>query len=410
MKPCRQLRGSAALLICWLLLFTAPPLFAETNAGADPLPGLVRLLSETTDPQLQLDILRGLSAAFKGRRQVPMPEGWEQTESKLSQSANVDVRALALSLSLTFGSTRALAALRKTLSDPSADLNARRAALNSLLDAKDAGLPPILQGLLGDAELRSQAIRGLAGYEDAGTPGSLLRAYPSLNEGEKRDALNALASRAPFAKALMAALADGRVPRNALTADLIRQLRSLKNDEVKQALAKVYGTIRESTADKQAEIERYRRIYGAGGSQPGDAPRGRAVFNKVCAQCHTLFGVGGKVGPDITGANRGDLNYLLETILDPNAVIPNDYRAWTIDMKDGRSITGIVKQQDDKSVTALTQNETLVLPRKEIDSIQQSELSMMPEGLLAPLSDQEVRDLLYYLSRPGQVPLPGETK
>ena len=79
-------------------------------------------------------------------------------------------------------------------------------------------------------------------------------------------------------------------------------------------------------------------------------------------------------------------------------------------MKDGRSITAILKQQDDKSVTALTQNETLVLPRNEIASIQQSDLSMMPEGLLAPLSDQEVRDLLYYLSRPGQVPLPGETK
>ena len=57
-----------------------------------------------------------------------------------------------------------------------------------------------------------------------------------------------------------------------------------------------------------------------------------------------------------------------------------------------------------------TQNETLALPRNEIQSLQQSELSMMPEGLLAPLTDQEARDLLYYLSRPGQVPLPGEPK
>src|SRR2546430_12073524 len=118
MKLFRQPRGPAALWICWLLLFTAAPLFANTNASADPLPALVRVLSETTDPQLQLDILRGLSAAFKGRRQVPMPEGWEQSESKLSQSANVDVRVLAESLSLTFGSARALAALRKTLSEP----------------------------------------------------------------------------------------------------------------------------------------------------------------------------------------------------------------------------------------------------------------------------------------------------
>ena len=132
------------------------------------------------------------------------------------------------------------------------------------------------------------------------------------------------------------------------------------------------------------------------------------MFARICQQCHTLFDAGGKVGPDLTGSNRADLDYLLQNIIDPNAVIPNEYRASTIEMKDGRSITCIVKQQDDKSVTVITQNETLVLPRNEIESVRQSELSMMPEGLLAPLQDQEVRDLLYYLSRPGQVPLPPE--
>jgi putative heme-binding domain-containing protein len=206
----------------------------------------------------------------------------------------------------------------------------------------------------------------------------------------------------------MASVADGRVPRSALTADLIRQLRNLKDPSVSSQLEKVYGTIRETTADKQKEIERYRRLFAAGGSQPGEASRGRVVYNKICAQCHTLFDSGGKVGPDITGANRTDLNYLLETILDPNAVIPNEYRASTLDTKDGRSITGIVKQQDEKAVTIMTQTETLTLPRGEIDSIQQSELSMMPEELLAPLADQEYRDLIYYLTRPGQVPLPAQ--
>jgi hypothetical protein len=93
-------------------------------------------------------------------------------------------------------------------------------------------------------------------------------------------------------------------------------------------------------------------------------------------------------------------------IVDPNAVIPNDYRASIIETKDGRSITGIVTKQDDKTLTVVTANETLVLPRNEITSQTLSPLSMMPEGLLQPLSDQEVRDLIYYLSRPGQVPLP----
>ena len=394
------------LLTCSLLL--VPLASRAAQPTGDPLPMLVSVLRGTADPELQLDILRGLNSAFKGRRRLPMPKGWEAVEAQLERSPNADVRALAQSLSLTFGSTSALVTLRNTASDRSADLNARRTALTSLLDAKDTGLPPILLGLLDDATLRGAALRGLAGYDDPKAPAAILAVFDSLEVAEKRDALNTLAARAPYAKALMAALAEGKVPRNVLTADIFRQLHNLKNAEIDADLQKVYGTIRESSADKQKEIERYKRIYWAGGSQPGDGPRGRAVFVRTCQQCHTLFDVGGKVGPELTGSNRGDLDYILQNILDPNAVIPNEYRASTIDLKDGRSLTGIVKQQDGKSVTVLTQTETLVLPRNEIDSIQQSELSMMPEGLLAPLSDQEVRDLIYYLGRTGQVPLPAE--
>jgi putative heme-binding domain-containing protein len=379
---------------------------ARSQSAPDPLPALVKVLDETGDARAQLDILRGLSAAFKGQRQVPMPKGWERLETKLERSANADVRALSQSLSLTFGSMKALAALRKTLADSSADLAARRTALDSLLGAKDTGLPDLLFSLLKNGDLRGAAIRGLAAYNDPNTPAAILQVFNSFDNGERRDALNTLSSRAAFAKPMLDALGDGRIPRNALAAEIIRQLHNLKNAGVDRELEKVYGTVRESSADKKKEIERYKRIYWAGGSQQGDASRGRAVFARTCQQCHTLFDTGGKVGPDLTGSNRGDLDYILQNIIDPNAVIPNEYRASTIEMKDGRSITGIVKQQDDRSVTASTQNETLVLPRNEIQSLQQSELSMMPEGLLAPLQDQEVRDLLYYLSRPGQVPLP----
>jgi len=403
------LKRILSLPICFLLLVAAV-LRARGDTDSDPLPMLVDVLRGTADPELQLDILRGLSAAFKGRRQVPKPKGWEAVEAQLEASPNADVRALGQSLSLTFGSTWALVRLRNTASDHSADLNARRTALNSLLDIKDAGLPPLLHQLLNDADLRGPAVRGLAAYDDPKTPAAILAVYNSLDGSEKRDALNTLASRAAFAEPMLAAMAQGTIPRNALTAEIIRQLRNLRNAGIDAELQKVYGVIRESSADKKEEIERYKRIYRAGGSQPGDAPRGRAVFARICQQCHTLFEVGGKVGPDLTGSNRADLDYILQNIIDPNAVIPNDYRASTAEMKDGRSITGLVKQQDDKSVTLITQNETLTFPRNEIQSLQQSELSMMPEGLLAPLTDQEARDLLYYLSRPGQVPLPGEPK
>ena len=93
-------------------------------------------------------------------------------------------------------------------------------------------------------------------------------------------------------------------------------------------------------------------------------------------------------------------------IVDPNAVIPNEYRTSEIETKDGRSLTGVVKIMGDKSIMLQTANELVTIPREEITSQRQTELSMMPEGLLASLTDQEVRDLIYYLGRSGQVPLP----
>jgi putative heme-binding domain-containing protein len=206
---------------------------------------------------------------------------------------------------------------------------------------------------------------------------------------------------------LLEAVEKGQVSAKDITAELVRQLRNLKNADIEAALAKVWGTARDTSADKQKDIEKYRKVYQAGGSNPGDALRGRVVFSKVCAQCHTLFGSGGKVGPDLTGSNRGDLDYILQNIVDPNAVIPNEYRGWTIETKDDRLLTGIVKEQNERAVTIQTPNELATIPRNEIASMQQSQLSMMPEALLAPLNDQEVRDLIYYLRQPAQAQLLG---
>jgi putative heme-binding domain-containing protein len=271
-------------------------------------------------------------------------------------------------------------------------------------------LPGLLQKLVADSAVRGTAIRALAQFDDSGTPGAILGVFGSLNGEERRDALNSLASRAGFARPLVAAVSKGSVPKAELTADLVRQLRNLKDAEISQQLDQIWGVMKETSADQKQEIERYRRMYGAGGSQPGNASRGRVLFNQVCSQCHRLFDTGGNVGPDITGANRGDLNYLLETILFPNAVIPNEYRVSTIETKDDRVITGIIKEQSATSLVVQTPTEALTIPRNEVKKIEPSEQSMMPEGLLANLKDQGVRDLLYYVSRPGQVPLPTGTK
>ncbi len=404
--PAGALTAALGTKIPPLLNFTARRIAAIGSPETRAL--LASHLGDLRNSSQQRDILLGLSAALKGQRNVAMPAGWEAVETKLGHSDQADIRTLVQTLSVTFGSQIALNSLRAVLTDGRAPGASRRAALDSLVEARDPQLSPALVRLLGDADLRSPAVRALARYSDAGIPEALLGSYAQFNEGEKRDAVNTLVSRPGFAAPLLAAVEAKRVPRQDLTADVIRQLRAMKDSTVAAAMARIFGQFRESSADKKAEIEKIRRVYAAGGSQPGNASPGRVVFNRVCAQCHTLFDTGGKVGPDITGANRSDLSYLLETIVDPNAVIPNEYRTSEIEVKDGRSLTGIVKATTDKTVTIQLANELAVVAKDDIVSQRLTELSMMPEGLLTPLSEPEVRDLLYYLSRSGQVPLPAE--
>ena len=389
---------SCVMLGC--LCLTAPEVWAQD----DSLPALVELLATSDDAQFQIDLLRGMKEGLGGRRSVKMPAGWEALSAKLLKSPNAQVRELTQSLSVTFGSALALDTFKQSLADAKADPKTRLAALECLLAAKEPTLASTLQTLLNDPTLRAGALRGLAAYDDAKTPALILDAYSTFTATEKKDALNTHVSRIAFARPLLLAIAQQKIPAKDLTADVVRQLRQFKDASVNEQVSKLWGTVRETESDKLETIARYKKLVTA--HPPGDARLGRSLFTCTCQQCHTLFDTGGKVGPDITGSNRGDLDYLLQNIIDPNAVIPNDYRTWNLETKDDRVITGIATRQDDAAVTIVTANETLVIPRVEIASLKQGELSMMPEGLLQSLSDEEVCDLVAYLKQPAQVPQP----
>jgi putative heme-binding domain-containing protein len=388
------------LFSLWLGLATCAPVSGQTD---DTLAPLVEVLKQADDPQFQLDILKGLSAGLKGRRNVPMPAGWDALAAKLAKSPNAEVRELTQSLSLTFGSAGAMTALRDQLLDTKAPIEARQGALQALLAAKDPTLAGTLPQLLKDPGLRGAALRGLATFDDPKIPDAILAVYPGLGGGEKKDALATLTARAASARALLGAIAKGTVPARDLSADLVRQLRNFQDAAINQQVQQLWGVARESDADRKQEIAKFKAMIQQG--PPGDPSRGRNVFARTCQQCHMLFGTGGSVGPDITGSNRADLDYLLHNALDPNAEIPNDYRTSNLETKDDRVITGIVKQQDGNAVTIVTANETLTVPRADIHSLRQGEVSMMPEGLLQALSEAEVRDLVAYLAGRNQVPM-----
>src|SRR5204863_2982875 len=136
-----------------------------------------------------------------------------------------------------------------------------------------------------------------------------------------------------------------------------------------------------------------------------DLSEGRLVFNTACAACHTLYGEGGKVGPDLTGGGRDNLDYLLENIVDPSAVVTADFRMSIVDLKDGRALNALIAAKTERTLTLKTMTETVTVERAEVTSIKDSALSLMPEGLLETLPPEQARNLIAYLMHPSQVPL-----
>ena len=137
-----------------------------------------------------------------------------------------------------------------------------------------------------------------------------------------------------------------------------------------------------------------------------DRSRGRLVFSKSCANCHKLFGEGKTIGPDLTGAQRTNLNYLLENIVDPSATVSKNFQLSIVILEDGRNFSGVIVERKDKTVTIQTADRRVTIARDEIDETLESKLSLMPENQLKVMKPQDVRNLISYLMSPSQVPLP----
>ncbi len=134
-----------------------------------------------------------------------------------------------------------------------------------------------------------------------------------------------------------------------------------------------------------------------------DPGLGRATWNKLCASCHKLYGQGGLIGPELTGAQRTNLRYWTENILDPSGTVAANYLVSLFLLDDGTLVTGVVTTEDQDNVTVQTVKEKVVIEKDSIEQRKTSTQSLMPEGLLDALDDNQRRDLFSYLMGPSQV-------
>lgn len=384
---------------------------AAARGEKGDLSPLVAALGATSDVAVQSDLLKGAREGLRGRKTMPAPRGWPAIYKHLAQSAEAAIREHAVMLALVFGDPQAVIDLRRIALTATAAAPERQGALEALIANATQGLAPLLQDCLADKVLRRTALRGLATLLDEATPGRVLATYPELSPEEKQDAVATLASRKTYALALLEAVETKIVARADISAYVARQLFALGDEKVTEQLRKVWGEVRSAAPQKQDQVAKYKAFLTPGFLSRADLSNGRLLYHNTCQQCHVLFGEGGKIGPDLTGSNRANLDYVLSNLLDPSAEISQDFRMSIIVTETGRVITGLVVEKSPTRLVIQTATDRVTLPAEEIEEMWLSDVSIMPEGQLEKFSKEQVRDLVAYLAAKTQVALPsGEGK
>lgn len=407
--PARSLALALKSEIPLVRQFTARRVVEDALASGGDLAVLVAAMSKV-DGKTASDLFIGTREGLRGRNSLKMPAGWPEVYAKFGRGADGAIREHAVVLALVFGDPRALADLRRVALDPAAAAAERTRALEALVEKRVPDLVPALHDQLSDRAMRRAALRGLAAYAHPETPRRILALYADLTPDERQDAISTLAARADSALALLDAVEAKTISRSDVSAFAARQLFALGDPTVTDKLRRVWGEVRETAAGKQKQLARYKSLLTPAAIKNADPGKGRAIFATACASCHKLYGQGGAVGPDLTGSNRTNLDYLLSNLVDPAAEVGRDFRLSVVRTKDDRTITGIIVERTPARIRIQTDKERIDLSPDDVDSVKDSTNSIMPEGQLDALTRDQVRDLFAYLTSHAQVPLPAESK
>src|SRR5262249_3916645 len=199
------------------------------------------------------------------------------------------------------------------------------------------------------------------------------------------------------ARKLLEAVLANKFPKGALNANHLRKILESNDREALWAVEKAFGRIREERNPERERVVAEMAAYFH--DHMGDPNRGQIEFRNVCAQCHTIYGEGGKLGPDITANGRASFEQLLSNVFDPSLVIGPAYQVTTVVTRDGRNLTGLIAEDDDQRIVVRLPGEgEETVPRNNVKYTRVSKLSMMPEGLEASMDKKDLSDLFAFLA------------
>lgn len=349
------------------------------------------------------DLLRqGLAEAFQGR-------GIDQLTPELADallnSRGGSMNPLEIGLGVKRGDPKALMAALAFVVREDPELRADRIrVIEAMADAKVSEAIPSMLELVGgssDAQVRRAALSALGKFDDPSTPENLLALWSKMDESLRRQTLNLLISRPSWAYILLrSTVGKGWIPKADVPDSIVDGLRLYKDEKIQELIDRYFGKkVQTTSEEKSRQVSSMLKLLTSGA--PGEAPSGRTLFDNRCGTCHKLFGRGEQIGPDLTGYERTNLDYMLVNTVDPNAGIREGFRTFQVETKDGRILMGFVESRDStKLVLRDLAGQLTTISVEDIATEMALPTSLMPEGLLKRLTEKELRDLFAYLTSP----------
>ncbi len=256
-----------------------------------------------------------------------------------------------------------------------------------------------------DTEVRLAATRTLARYADPAMAEALLQAYRNAGQDVTLKAviIDVFASRLAWAKRLVDEVEKKSVLRTDISAEIIQRLDLYGDATLGAAIKRIWGNTRATPEEHLAEMKRIGQIARGG---VGDKAAGKKLFPESCAKCHKLFGEGNEIGPDLTGYERSNLDFMLLSIIDPGAAIREEYTTFRVVTTDGLVLTGFIKERGQDTITMITADQgATVIAKTDIEEGPTAiNISLMPEKQLSALDEKQIRDLFAYLQSLSPVP------
>ena len=370
---------------------------ARSAAGREQISSRIAAMSENA----AIRALRVFAFSLESEAGLAMPEAWTKVTARFKNTTDHAARAAWEQLSALFGDRTVLAPVRARLADAKIPLAERRRALDLLRRAGDTESTTLLVKLLDDEDLRAAVIPLLTNAADtSAVAAGLISHFSAFNGADQIAALATLTGKPALALPLLRAVEKGSFDKKALTALHARQLRKLNNTDVTAALDRVWGRANETSTDAKSTIAKLRDTFREAPLWSYDVKAGRAVFERACSSCHAMDQnvTAGKLGPNLNGTWRNGLDYFLENIVDPNAVVGTDYQLNLVTKRDGTVLAGMIDKESDTALVVRTMTETINVPKTDIKSREVTTQSLMPTGLLEALPPREAVELLLFLT------------